>query len=86
MANGSSYFVNNKCRHHDVINVLTNFLILSDIFIFKYFSLYGYFDGNSDNAMNSTIWRHNVREIYQPYPSQFCDVEQHYQIRARATK
>ena len=28
----------------------------------------------------------SVREIYQPYPSQFCDVEQHYQIRARATK
>ena len=27
-----------------------------------------------------------VREFYQPYPSQFCDVEQHYQIRARATK
>ena len=27
-----------------------------------------------------------VREFYQPYPSQFCDVEHHYQIRARATK
>ena len=27
-----------------------------------------------------------VREFYQPYPTQFCDVEQHYQIRARATK
>ena len=27
-----------------------------------------------------------VYEIYQPYPSRFCDVEQHYQIRARATK
>ena len=27
-----------------------------------------------------------VREFYQPYPSQFCDVEQYYQIRARATK
>ena len=42
-----------------VINVLTNFLILSDILLFKYFSVYGYFEGNSDNAMNSTIWRHN---------------------------
>ena len=59
MANGSSSIVNNKCRHHDVFNVLTNFLILSDILLFKYFSLYGYFEGNSDNAMNSTIWRHN---------------------------
>ena len=27
-----------------------------------------------------------VREFYQPYPTQFSDVEQHYQIRARATK
>ena len=42
-----------------VINVLTNFYILSDILLFKYFLLYGYFEGNSDNAMNSTIWRHN---------------------------
>ena len=30
--------------------------------------------------------RITVREIYQPYPSQSCDVDQHYQIRARATK
>ena len=65
MASGSSSFVNNKCRHHDVtaitkvINVLTNFLILLDILLFRYFSVYGYFEGNSDNAMNSTIWRHN---------------------------
>ena len=33
-----------------IINVLPNFLILSDTLLLKYFLLYGFFEGNLDFA------------------------------------
>ena len=33
-----------------IIDVLPNFLILSDTLLFKYFLLYGFFQGNLDLA------------------------------------
>ena len=42
--------------------------------------------GHLGNLSAIFLKNNSVREFYQPYPSQFCDVEQHYQIRARATK
>ena len=57
MADGSSSFMWNKWRHHDItaclkiIKMLTNFLILSDTSLFiKYFSLYGHLEEFLDFA------------------------------------
>ena len=50
-ADGSGCFFNNSWRHDDImllpeiINMLPNFLFLSDTLLFEYFSRYCYFEG-----------------------------------------